>query len=174
MKGSRLNIVGMQFSRLSVLEFSGVTKRNESQFLCRCSCGNEKVIKGTNLKKGITKSCGCLRREKFIEESKKESKRKRELVKQATGKTLKERRKDKTALRRKMFPEKIKQSSKASSKKYAEKIRDELTDTYVCMCLGIKKNRAAQEIIELKREQLLNYRLTRELTNFIKEKSNGS
>jgi hypothetical protein len=30
------------------------------RFLCKCECGNEKIIHLTNLNNGSTKSCGCL------------------------------------------------------------------------------------------------------------------
>ena len=31
------------------------------QFLCRCDCGNEKVVRLCYLRRGTTKACGCLR-----------------------------------------------------------------------------------------------------------------
>ena len=33
------------------------------RWLCECNCGTEKIILGSNLKRGHTKSCGCLLRE---------------------------------------------------------------------------------------------------------------
>lgn len=40
-----------------------------SQWLCRCDCGNEKVVFGTSLVSGHTKSCGCLsKRPKVLDE----------------------------------------------------------------------------------------------------------
>lgn len=38
-----------------------------SQWRCKCDCGNETVVLGTNLRKGITKSCGCLRKTRASE-----------------------------------------------------------------------------------------------------------
>lgn len=35
-------------------------------WLCRCDCGNLKEISGNSLLTGLTKSCGCLNREKVI------------------------------------------------------------------------------------------------------------
>jgi hypothetical protein len=37
--------------------------RKELTWLCRCDCGNEFVTTGMPLRKGLTKSCGCLRKE---------------------------------------------------------------------------------------------------------------
>jgi hypothetical protein len=31
----------------------------EKMWLCRCDCGNEKLIRGSSLRRGTTKSCGC-------------------------------------------------------------------------------------------------------------------
>ena len=45
------------FGRLTVLRN---VQRNE--WLCRCECGTEVVVKGFNLLRGNNKSCGCLKR----------------------------------------------------------------------------------------------------------------
>jgi hypothetical protein len=44
-----------------------VTKRN---FLCRCDCGTERVVVYTNLKRGLSKSCGCFNIESIVERNK--------------------------------------------------------------------------------------------------------
>ena len=65
-----LDITGERFGRLTVLERYGSEKSFSnpgvvySTWICRCDCGNEKVVRGVNLKSGMTRSCGCLRREK--------------------------------------------------------------------------------------------------------------
>lgn len=41
------------------------------QFLCKCDCGNQTIVGIFNLRKGVTRSCGCLRKElnkTFIED----------------------------------------------------------------------------------------------------------
>lgn len=62
-KGYRVNFVGQKFGRLTVLEqleeINGFI-----YFKCLCDCGNEKIVKGSYLKYGNTKSCGCLHKEK--------------------------------------------------------------------------------------------------------------
>ena len=44
--------------------------RKLKRVLCKCECGNEKVINLHSIKKGLTKSCGCLRKETTIEYNK--------------------------------------------------------------------------------------------------------
>lgn len=55
-------IEGQQFGRIKVLSFHH-KDGNKYFYLCKCSCGNEKVIEIRNLKSGHTKSCGCLHKE---------------------------------------------------------------------------------------------------------------
>lgn len=60
---------GMTFGRLSVLRRS---PRKDSdgrmrRWVCRCECGEQAVVRSTLLTQGLTKSCGCLRTEKFRE-----------------------------------------------------------------------------------------------------------
>lgn len=56
------DIIGKKFGRLTVVSFNN--KVGEYQYyLCRCDCGNEKVVNRRELKAGHTKSCGCLHKE---------------------------------------------------------------------------------------------------------------
>lgn len=54
--------VGHTFSRLQVLAFADVHKR-QRRYWCHCDCGNFCRVTGSNLKAGRVQSCGCLRRE---------------------------------------------------------------------------------------------------------------
>lgn len=54
------NLTGKRFGRLVVLERVENNKRQQAQWLCKCDCGNTKVICAASLKKGSTRSCGCL------------------------------------------------------------------------------------------------------------------
>lgn len=60
---TKINLCGQRFGRLTVLEYAGSSKNRHSRFLCRCECGNEKIIVGDSLIRGKTLSCGCLHRE---------------------------------------------------------------------------------------------------------------
>ena len=55
-------MIGGSFGRLTVLG-EAEKKGGHRRWLCRCTCGNEKVIHQSALRAGLTRSCGCLRRE---------------------------------------------------------------------------------------------------------------
>lgn len=53
------DLSGRTFERLTVIS-RAENKGKEPRWLCRCVCGNTKVIYGLSLKAGMTRSCGCL------------------------------------------------------------------------------------------------------------------
>lgn len=53
----------MKFERLVVIGLSGRSASNNLMWMCECKCGENKVISGSNLRTGRTRSCGCLSRE---------------------------------------------------------------------------------------------------------------
>lgn len=61
MSGSAENLMGLKFGRLIVKERSG-TKGSFATWLCLCECGGTKIVRSADLKRGKTKSCGCLRK----------------------------------------------------------------------------------------------------------------
>lgn len=62
--GKRIeDLTGRRFGRLIVIKFHERIKNRGTFWLCMCDCGNEKIIRATNLKSGDTKSCGCWARE---------------------------------------------------------------------------------------------------------------
>jgi hypothetical protein len=71
-----INITGKQFGYWRVLAIHpervrhGRARRAVSVlWLCRCVCGSERVVFGTNLRRGLSTSCGCRSREKTRERS---------------------------------------------------------------------------------------------------------
>jgi hypothetical protein len=58
--------VGQQYGRWLVLE-EAPPRAGKTRWLCRCVCGAEAVVIGKNLSTGISKSCGCLQRERSSE-----------------------------------------------------------------------------------------------------------
>lgn len=62
----RLELAGKTFGRLIVLEFDHISRDGSSYWLCECGCENKTrlVVKGYDLKRGHSNSCGCLQREK--------------------------------------------------------------------------------------------------------------
>ena len=65
------NETGNRYGRLFVSKEAGCDPYGNRQWHCVCDCGNEKVVVGMNLRKGLTKSCGCLHKEIAREEGKK-------------------------------------------------------------------------------------------------------
>lgn len=59
----KIDLTGKRFSRLVVISEADRKQGQTSRWLCKCDCGNEKIIKGNHLTSGLTKSCGCLRSE---------------------------------------------------------------------------------------------------------------
>ena len=65
-----LNLLGQSFGSLTVLARSNPPHNNckpsnkTSWFLCQCSCGNQTVARGPDLKNGNTTSCGCIKRQR--------------------------------------------------------------------------------------------------------------
>jgi hypothetical protein len=53
------DLTGQKFGRLTAIEFRGTNKSGNALWLCKCDCGNETVVRGSSLKSGHTKSCGC-------------------------------------------------------------------------------------------------------------------
>ena len=59
------NIIGQRFNRLVVIKDDGTrSAKGEIKWLCQCDCGRFYHALGHRLKRGLTKSCGCLNDEK--------------------------------------------------------------------------------------------------------------
>lgn len=54
-----------KFGRLTVLELERSDNRHRKWYKTVCDCGVEKVVMGSAMTSGNTKSCGCLSREKL-------------------------------------------------------------------------------------------------------------
>ena len=56
-------MIGRRFGRLVVKQFAGRNKYKHPWRLyrCTCDCGNEVVTIGAHLRRGVVRSCGCLR-----------------------------------------------------------------------------------------------------------------
>lgn len=54
------NLLGRRFGQLTVIA-PAESKNNRTYWLCRCDCGREKIFLASNLKRGLSKSCGCVR-----------------------------------------------------------------------------------------------------------------
>ena len=58
-------------SRLVAVKLLCKDKNGREMWLCRCDCGNEKVILKSSLLNGYTLSCGCYRNERIKETAEK-------------------------------------------------------------------------------------------------------
>lgn len=58
MAHNSIDLIGRSFGRLYVLAQEGV-RQGRPAWLCRCECGNETIIAGSDLRKGTRVSCGC-------------------------------------------------------------------------------------------------------------------
>jgi len=58
------DITGKRFGMLIVIREEKSEEGKTLGFLCKCDCGNEKIINRTRLTKGENKSCGCLKHKK--------------------------------------------------------------------------------------------------------------
>jgi len=56
------DLTGQVFGRLTVVSYAGVT-RHKSYWNVLCDCGEERRVGAAMLKRGTTRSCGCLHRE---------------------------------------------------------------------------------------------------------------
>ena len=54
-----INLTGKRFGKLVVLSRSTKRSHGSIYWNCHCDCGREKIINGANLRRGITRSCGC-------------------------------------------------------------------------------------------------------------------
>ena len=58
------DLTNQKFGKLTVIKQVDKPedkKQTGSYWLCQCECGNEVVVSGSNLRSGVTKSCGCLK-----------------------------------------------------------------------------------------------------------------
>lgn len=54
------DLTGQHFGRLTVLKYTGTNRSHRALWLCKCACGQEKIINSNSLLMGATRSCGCL------------------------------------------------------------------------------------------------------------------
>ena len=71
-KESRERLIepGTIFGRLTVLKLCDTGNGKGYRYLCRCSCGKEKSVLGSNIRQGYVRSCGCWHDELLRENAK--------------------------------------------------------------------------------------------------------
>lgn len=61
-----IDLTGYRFGRLVVVRRQGL-KGGRPAWLCKCDCGSEAIVRGNDLRRGATHSCGCIHREQLTE-----------------------------------------------------------------------------------------------------------
>ena len=56
-----IDLTGRRYGRLTVLAFEDTNGNGNAMWRVRCDCGTEFTALGTNITRGLTRSCGCLR-----------------------------------------------------------------------------------------------------------------
>lgn len=59
MKPNKNDLIGKRFGMLKCIKYSYTNNNYRSYWLCKCDCGNKKIISRNNLITGKTRSCGC-------------------------------------------------------------------------------------------------------------------
>lgn len=66
-----LNLKGQKYSMLTAIEM--IDEREPSngcaKWVCKCDCGHYTIVNSNSLRTGTVKSCGCLRRRHYNEET---------------------------------------------------------------------------------------------------------
>lgn len=60
-KNKFIDLTNKKFGKLTVIKKDHSTAKGDVYWLCKCDCGNHKVVRGANLRYGKIKSCGCLK-----------------------------------------------------------------------------------------------------------------
>lgn len=61
-----IDIAGQVFGRLTIISFCFL-RNGRSVWLCQCSCGRRVALRANDVRRGATKSCGCLHSETSAE-----------------------------------------------------------------------------------------------------------
>lgn len=59
----KINLLGQRFGRLTVIALADKKSVRNYCWTCQCDCGSHVVVPSGTLRKGATRSCGCLMRE---------------------------------------------------------------------------------------------------------------
>ncbi len=62
---NKTELTDQRFGRLMVLHEDGRDKHKNVLWKCKCDCGSEVTVRGSDLRNGHTTSCGCFHRERF-------------------------------------------------------------------------------------------------------------
>lgn len=62
-----IDLTGQKFGRLTAIkrveDYVYPSGDKKTQWLCKCECGNNTIVRASSLKRGTTTSCGCLQKQ---------------------------------------------------------------------------------------------------------------
>jgi hypothetical protein len=64
---SLIDLTGYRFGRLVVLAYVSSDRRQGTRWQCQCDCGQMRIVRGKDLRRGFTRSCGCRQLDGFRE-----------------------------------------------------------------------------------------------------------
>lgn len=62
-----IDLTGRRFGRWTVVRRAANPDGGQARWECVCECGTRKVVKSIALRRGLSQSCGCLKRERLAE-----------------------------------------------------------------------------------------------------------
>lgn len=68
-----IDLTGQRYGRWTVL-YRVPNKNGNTYWHCRCDCGTEKDVNASNLRRGLTTSCGCYHQEQVCKPNPKKQK----------------------------------------------------------------------------------------------------
>ena len=60
-EASFISLIGNRYGKLVVLERVENNRFGHTCYRCKCDCGGETIVNASNLRQGITNSCGCIK-----------------------------------------------------------------------------------------------------------------
>jgi len=72
--GVFIDLTGLRFGRLIVLERVKNIKYKRTLWKCKCDCGKETIVDAQNLKGHLVESCGCIHHEMILKRNEKMAK----------------------------------------------------------------------------------------------------
>lgn len=61
--GNFIDLTGQRFGRWTVIARGSNASDGAARWRCRCDCGKEHIVRGRDLRAGVSKSCGCLQKD---------------------------------------------------------------------------------------------------------------
>lgn len=138
--------VGKRYGRLTVLEETERNKRNKRRVICKCDCVKTVTVLAGDLLSGMTRSCGCLRKEIA----------KDNYTEDLTGQTFNEL----TAIRQveNQTGKRVKWLFKCSCGKEVEALPINVKRGFTKTCGHARKSKAESEIIEFLDKNNIQYK----------------